>query len=295
MTFRFSNLRSEGVMDFALLALGVFLTAVAISLLGLMVAGQLMDRQKSSIDAAAKTDLAEMFIFVDSNQLFVYNMVALLVFPPAVYLIFDGFVLPITVAILIAFIPKYLVSRLRKTRMSTFERQLPDALLMVSGGMRAGASLAVALESMVKEQKPPLAQEFDLMLREQRLGIDFDTALSNMEKRMPLPDFILLVAAMRITKEVGGNFAEILESLSITLRRKLEMEGKIKALTAQGKLQGIVMACLPLFLMGILTLMEPEAMAPLYSTLYGWITLCVVFGMVGLGYLGISKIVNIDV
>ena len=282
-------------MDFALLALGVFLTAVAISLLGLMVAGQLMDRQKSSIDAASKTDLAEMFIFVDSNQLFVYNMVALLVFPPAVYLIFDGFVLPITVAILIAFIPKYLVSRLRKTRMSTFERQLPDALLMVSGGMRAGASLAVALESMVKEQKPPLAQEFNLMLREQRLGIDFDTALSNMEKRMPLPDFILLVAAMRITKEVGGNFAEILESLSITLRRKLEMEGKIKALTAQGKLQGIVMACLPLFLMGILTLMEQEAMAPLYNTLYGWITLFVIFVMVGLGYLGISKIVNIDV
>ena len=282
-------------MDFALLALGVFLTAVAISLLGLMVAGQLMDRQKSSIDAAAKTDLVEMFIFVDSNQLFVYNMVALLVFPPAVYLIFDGFVLPITVAILIAFIPKYLVSRLRKTRMSTFERQLPDALLMVSGGMRAGASLAVALESMVKEQKPPLAQEFDLMLREQRLGIDFDTALSNMEKRMPLPDFILLVAAMRITKEVGGNFAEILESLSITLRRKLEMEGKIKALTAQGKLQGIVMACLPLFLMGILTLMEPEALAPLYNTLNGWITLFVIFVMVGLGALGISKIVNIDV
>ena len=78
-------------MDFALLALGVFLTAVAVSLLGLMVAGQFMDRQKSSIDAAAKTDLAEMFIFVDSNQLFVYNMAALLVFPPAVYLIFDGF------------------------------------------------------------------------------------------------------------------------------------------------------------------------------------------------------------
>ena len=282
-------------MDFALLALGVFLTTVAVSFLGLMVVGQFMDRQKLSIDTATNIDLADMFIFADSNQLFFYNMVALFVFPPAVYLIFDGFVLPITVALIIAFIPKYLVSRLRKNRITAFERQLPDALLMVSGGMRAGASLAVALESMVKEQKPPLAQEFDLMLREQRLGIDFDTALSNMEKRMPLPDFILLVAAMRITKEVGGNFAEILESLSITLRRKLEMEGKIKALTAQGKLQGIVMACLPLFLMGILTLMEQEAMAPLYNTLYGWITLFVIFVMVGLGYLGISKIVNIDV
>jgi len=282
-------------MDFALLALVVFFTVVVVSMIGLMFAGKFVDRQKLTIDTATKVDLAEMFIFVDSNQLFVYNMVALLVFPPAIYLIFDGFVVPVTIALLIAFLPKYLVSRIRKSRVTAFERQLPDALLMVSGGMRAGASLAVALESMVKEQKPPLAQEFDLMLREQRLGVDFDTALSNMEKRMPLPDFILLVAAMRITKEVGGNFAEILESLSITLRRKLEMEGKIKALTAQGKLQGIVMACLPLFLMGILTLMEPEAMAPLYNTLYGWITLFVVFVMIGLGYLGISKIVNIDV
>jgi tight adherence protein B len=116
-----------------------------------------------------------------------------------------------------------------------------------------------------------------------------------MEKRMPLPDFVLLVAAMKITREVGGNFAEILESLSVTLRRKHEMEGKIKALTAQGKLQGIVMALLPVFLLGILTLMEPDAMAPLYNTLYGWGVLLVVSIMITIGYLGIQKIVNIDV
>ena len=133
------------------------------------------------------------------------------------------------------------------------------------------------------------------MLAEQRLGVDFDVALSNMEKRMPVPDFVLLVAAMRITREVGGNFAEILESLSHTLRRKHEMEGKIKALTAQGRLQGIVMACLPLGLMGALTKMEPEAMAPLYDTGVGWLVLLVVFVMIILGYAFIRKIVNIDV
>ena len=166
---------------------------------------------------------------------------------------------------------------------------------MVSGGMRAGASLSVALESMVKEQQAPLAQEFDLMLREQRLGVDFDTALSNMEKRMPLADFILLVAAMRITREVGGNFAEILESLAHTLRRKHDMEGKIKALTAQGKLQGIVMALLPAFLCLILTYMEPEAMAPLYSTWMGYGVLTFTTIMLFIGHLLISKIVSIDV
>ena len=100
---------------------------------------------------------------------------------------------------------------------------------------------------------------------------------------------------MRITREVGGNFAEILESLADTLRRKHEMEGKIKALTAQGRMQGIVMAALPLFLMAILTYMEPEAMSPLYNTLVGWAVLFVVFVMITIGYLGIRSIVNIDV
>ena len=133
------------------------------------------------------------------------------------------------------------------------------------------------------------------MLSEQRLGVEFDTALSHMEKRLPIPDFVLLVAAMRITREVGGNFADILETLSVTLRRKHEMEGKIKALTAQGRLQGIVMACLPLGLMGALTKMEPEAMAPLYDPGVGWLVLLVVFVMIILGYAFIRKIVNIDV
>jgi tight adherence protein B len=188
-----------------------------------------------------------------------------------------------------------IVKNMNKKRIELFERQLPDALLMVSGSMRAGASLVVGMESMARESKPPLSQEFSMLLAEQRLGVDFDVALTNMEKRMPVPDFVLLVAAMRITREVGGNFAEILESLSNTLRRKHEMEGKINALTAQGRMQGIVMAALPLFLMAILTFMEPEAMAPLYNTMMGWATLVVVFVMIFIGYMGIRKIVNIDV
>jgi tight adherence protein B len=151
------------------------------------------------------------------------------------------------------------------------------------------------MEGMVKEQRPPLAQEFSLMLREQRLGVDFDTALRNMEKRLPLPDFVMVVAGMRISREVGGNLADILETLADTLRRKQQMEGKIAALTAQGKMQGLVMTCLPLFLMLILTHMEPEAMAPLYNTWYGWATLVVIGVMEVIGYVAIQKITTIDV
>jgi len=269
--------------------------ATVIALVAILLIRSWLDQQQRKLDVTAKTDLAAMFIFIDPKLLFKYSVGSLILIPILLLLVLDNPLIAVVSGVVIAFMPRFYIKRMQKSRLELFEKQLPDALLMVSGGMRAGASLSVALESMVKEQKPPLAQEFDLMLREQRLGVDFDNALSNMEKRMPLPDFVLLVAAMKITREVGGNFAEILESLSVTLRRKHEMEGKIKALTAQGKMQGIVMAMLPIFVLAILTVMEPEAMAPLYDTLYGWGVLLVISVMITIGYLGIQKIVNIDV
>lgn len=282
-------------MNPIIISLSVLATTIVFSLLLLMVVQNGLNKHRENLDKTAKSSLESMYIFVDTDKLFKFSVVAVIFVPVILWFIFDNPIIPVAGAVAIIFAPKFLVKHLQKKRVELFEKQLPDGLLMVSGSMRAGASLAVAMESMAKESKPPLSQEFSLMLAEQRLGVEFDTALSNMEKRMPVPDFVLLVAAMRITREVGGNFAEILESLAITLRRKHDMEGKIKALTAQGRMQGIVMAALPLFLMAILTFMEPEAMNPLYNTLMGWATLFVVFVMITIGYMGIRKIVNIDV
>jgi tight adherence protein B len=278
-----------------LISLSVLATTIVFSLLMLMVVQNGLNKHREDLDKTAKSSLESMYIFVDTQKLFKFSVVAVIFVPVILWFVFDNPIIPLAGAVAIIFSPKLVVKHMQKKRVELFEKQLPDGLLMVSGSMRAGASLAVAMESMAKESKPPLSQEFSLMLAEQRLGVEFDTALSNMEKRMPVPDFVLLVAAMRITREVGGNFAEILESLAITLRRKHDMEGKIKALTAQGRMQGIVMAALPLFLMAILTFMEPEAMNPLYNTLMGWATLFVVFVMITIGYMGIRKIVNIDV
>jgi tight adherence protein B len=232
---------------------------------------------------------------VDPQKLFYYNIAALFIVPGLLWGFTGNAVLVVGAAIFIIIFPRLYVRWLKKRRFEKFEKQLPDALLMVSGAMRAGASLTVAMESMVKEQQPPLSQEFDLLLREQRVGVDFDTALKNMEKRLPIQDFIMVVSGMRISREVGGNLADILETLADTLRMKHQMEGKIKALTAQGKMQGLVMTSLPLFLMFILTHMEPEAMAPLYDTFVGWATLSVIAVMEVVGYVAIQKIVSVDV
>lgn len=252
-------------------------------------------KQKQTLQAQAAGSLSEMFIFVDPTKLFYINMLALVFLPAALYVLTDNPVLALGAVVLSIVGPKLLVAWLKKRRERRFEEQLPDALLMIAGTLRAGASLNVAMESMVSESKPPVSQEFELMLREQRLGVDLDTALQNMEKRMPLQDFIMVVAGMRISREVGGNLADTLEGIADTLRRKLTMEGKIQALTAQGRMQGIVMTCLPLFLMVILRWMEPQAMEPLFTTWYGWIVLAVIVVAEIVGYFFIRKIVNIDV
>jgi len=263
----------------------------------IQVVRDLLTKQKQTIARQAEEEggLRDMFIAVDPQKLFYYNIAAMFIVPALLWGFTGNAVLVVGAAIIIIILPKLWVNWLKKRRFTQFERQLPDALLMVSGAMRAGASLTVAMESMVKEQKPPLAQEFDLLLREQRVGVDFDTALKNMEKRLPIQDFIMVVSGMRISREVGGNLADILETLADTLRMKHQMEGKIKALTAQGKMQGLVMTSLPLFLMFILTHMEPEAMAPLYNTYVGWATLAVIAVMEVVGYVAIQKIVSIDV
>lgn len=278
----------------ALIAIIAFAAIVAVWAV-IQVARDLLAKQKQNIEVQAKTGLEDLFIFVDPNKLFYYNVAALFIIPAILWGITANPVIAGGAALIIIILPRFAVGFLRKRRFREFERQLPDALLMVSGAMRAGASLTVAMEGMVKEQRPPLSQEFELMLREQRLGVDFDTALRNMEARLPIPDFVMVVSGMRISREVGGNLADILETLADTLRRKHQMEGKIDALTAQGRMQGIVMTGLPLFLMLILTQMEPEAMAPLYHTWYGWVTLAVVGVLLSVGYMAIRAITTIDV
>jgi tight adherence protein B len=278
------------------LVVGVIaVAAIFIGWTAIELIGRLLTRQRETIQREADTSLQDMFIFIDPSRLFMFNTIALFAVPVVLWLITENPIVSLGAAIAIVLLPRLMVSHLRKKRMRTFERQLPDALLMISGSLRAGASLTVALESMVAESKPPVSQEFELMLREQRVGVDFDTALKNMEKRIPNADFVMIVAGMRISREVGGNLADILESLADTLRKKHTMEGKIDSLTAQGRMQGIVMTCLPLFLILILSQMEPQAMEPLFHTMMGWAVLGVIGVMEMIGYFFISRIVNIDV
>lgn len=254
-----------------------------------------LEDYKRTFTSTASANASDMFMSIDPNQLFMLNLIAIVVLPILTWFVTSDIPATFTMLAVILFLPTIVYRTVRKNRLKRLEKQLPDGLAMISGAMRAGASLNIALEAMVNEQPAPLSQEFELFLKEQRLGVDFEVSLKTMEKRIPLQDFSMLVTALLINREVGGNLAETMETLGETLRRKEMMEGKIEGLTAQGKLQGIVMTGLPIFLGVLLNFMEPEAMSKLWTTTIGWIVLTIVISMEAMGYFIINKITSIDV
>ncbi len=254
-----------------------------------------MENYKQTFTSTATSNMSDMFMSFDPNQMFMINIIAIVVLPILTWFITADIPATLGMLAVIILLPSIFYRHMRKQRLKRFEAQLPDGLVMISGAMRAGASLNIALESLVKEQPAPLSQEFELFLKEQRLGVDFEDSLKKMEKRIPLPDFGMLVTALLINREVGGNLAETMETLGTTLRRKGMMEGKIASLTSQGKLQGIVMAGLPVLLGVLLNFIEPEAMSKLWTTTVGYLVLIVIIIMEMLGYFMINKITSIDV
>ncbi len=251
--------------------------------------------QQARVEEAARHSLTDLFIFIEPRQLVLVNFLLFILLPGGLWLFTGNPLFAVVGAAIAVAFPRFLVRVLRERRLRAFVRQMPDALRMLASSLRAGAGLNVALEVITKDQPPPLAQEFALLLREQRMGVSFEEALTHLEKRLPVEEFRLFTAALRIARSVGGNLSEILESLAQTLTRKAEVEGKIRSLTAQGKIQGLVMTLLPILLMLILRTMEPKPMALLFHSLVGWVVLAIVAIMEILGYVFIRKIVTIEI
>ena len=254
-----------------------------------------MNRYRRLFTERASVGLRELFLFIDPGRLFVLNLALMVLLTTLTWVFTHNAVAAVIVAGVLALGPRFVLRWLRRRRMDKMEQQLPDSLQMLAGGLKAGVSLSQAIQQLVLESRPPISQEFDLVLREQRLGVSLDDALDGLNKRVPLQSMTLTVSAMRIASETGGQLAETLERAAQTLRQKLAMEGKIRALTSQGKLQAWVVGSLPLFLMYVLNKMEPVAMNYLFTTRMGWATLVVIALFEFFGIVVIRKIVNIDV
>lgn len=277
------------------MALVVFVSAALAAYLATRGAVVVWAGYKAAFTEQARFNLADMFLFVDAAVLWKVNAVLLVVVPMAVWMVIGDLIVAVVSALAVAILPRQLYAWLKDRRIDRIVAQLPDGLLMAAGSMRAGLGFSQALEALARDMSPPLAQEFALVLREQRMGVKLEDALGRFNERVPVQDVTLFVSAVGISREIGSNLAESLALLADTLRRRLLMEGKVKSLTAQGRLQGIVMALMPVGLIVFLTVAYPDTMQAMYHTLMGWAVMAVAAVMEYLGYRMARRITSIDI
>lgn len=235
------------------------------------------------------------YVFLNLKKLlFIYFLLLVIVFA-AIFLIFKFSIIYIFTVLFLAVLPFIIIKRFKKQQLEKIEQQLPDALMLIAGGLRSGASLSTALFQLTNECLPPLKNEIAFIIKEQKVGLPLSDALLNFQKRMPINAVILMTTSIRIALETGGELAETLTKAAETLRQINQSEGKIKALTSQGKMQAWVVGLMPIALIFVLCQMEPEAMDKLWSTPAGWIALTGILIFEVLGMIFIRKIVDIDV
>ena len=257
--------------------------------------GKVYTNYRQAFKQQASDRLGEFFLFVDPGQIWMSTMGLCVVIMVLVYVATEGLVLAFLSGLFCLLVPQYLIRRFRKKRLQRFDEQLPELLQALAGALRAGAGLQSALRHIVAQSAPPLSQEFGLMLRQQRMGMSFEQALADLYRRMPFEGLGLVVSALTIAAQSGGNLAEILESIAATLRARLRLLGRIQALTSQGRLQAWIMAALPLVLAVAFHFLDPDTMRALWETPAGWSIVAAIVVMEGVGIMFIRKIVAIQV
>lgn len=207
------------------------------------------------------------------------------------------------VGLLIGFLlPRFWLGRRKSGRLGAFNKQLPDTVTLIANALRAGSSFLQAIELVVRESRPPISTEFGRVIREVNLGLAFDVALENMVRRVRSDDLELMATAISIQHTVGGNLAEILDSIAYTIRERVRIQGEIRTLTAQQRLSGYVVGFLPIGLAGFLFVAAPGFMEPMFDDrvsiagLPGGVIILMVGGFaMFMGFMFIRKIVDIEV
>ena len=274
-----------------LLISALVLLAIAL-LVGLACAGII--RYRSAFVATATAGLKHNFIVADPGTLFLVSLIPLLAIGVVAFQSIGPLGALSAASAAIAG-PRIVVAVCARRRTARFVYQLPDALLALASALRAGSNLTRGLELLATRQPAPLSQEFTIVLAEHRVGRQLGESLADLRRRMRTPELDLMNTAMNVSRQVGGNLAETLESLARTLQEKAHIEGKIDALTSMGRAQGWVVGLLPVFIGFVLYQQQPERMGLLFTEWYGWVVLGVVATMMTTAAWLIRKIVNIDV
>lgn len=187
------------------------------------------------------------------------------------------------------------VQRRITKRLDNFQRQLADCLSLVANSLRAGFSFLQTMEIISREMEPPMSTEFERVMRDTSLGKSLDEALHDMDERVGSADFSLVVTAVLIQQQVGGNLATILDTIRETISERIRLRREIGTLTAQGRATGIILACIPIALFMFFYLTSPEFIKPLLTTSIGHLAIGAAAVMEIIGFIIITKIVDIKI
>lgn len=252
-----------------------------------------LSRRGKSNDIAA--ELARADLKLTPGEFFLVQVIAIAATGVIGVLVFRQLVMALPMAVVGYFLPRAYVGFRKAQRKQAFAGQLPDAISLLANSLRTGYSLPQSMDLLSREMQPPLADEFGRVVREIGLGLPFEQAMENMVRRNQNDDLDLTITAIMVNHEVGGNLAQVLEIIGHTVRERIRIKGEIRVLTAQQQLSGYVVGLMPFALTLFLFIINPSYMGELFHSLCGQILACTAFSMVGMAFVLIRKIVNIEV
>lgn len=288
---------AASILDpWAVLSLGATFAAVVMLAYGLL---QFFSRGLKTYEeryvAGATRTLDAMYLTMTPQQVLYLSALSTLIVAIVVGVTTMNLVAGLILGAAAFLTPTVVIRFLKWRRDRKFGVQLVDALVAMGNGLRAGHSLPSAFEMIARETENPMGQEMRLMVQEMRLGVSMDDALQHLYTRMPSEDLDILISSILISREVGGNLAEVFDNIADTIRERHRIQGKIAALTAQGKLQGVVIAGLPVMIGIFLNAWSPDLMAPMFSDWRGLCMLGLILVMETIGGLMIWRIVSIKI
>lgn len=203
------------------------------------------------------------------------------------------FIVSISLALLGTFLPYTFIKKAKNKRILMFERQLSDSLIIMSNCLRSGLSFQQAVQSIAKDMPEPISKEFGKVTKELNLGLPIEKTLANMVERIESKDLVLIVSAILIQRQTGGNLSEILDSIAGTITERLKIKGEIRVQTATGRTSGLVVGLLPAFIMAILMLINPSYMGEFFNNPLGIAMLSAAAGLEFIGFMCIRAVVNV--
>lgn len=266
--------------------------------------------EERGLGGGVATDLARADLKLTVAEFWALTVISMIGVGALAWLIYGGFILPLVGVVFGFFVPKLYVKFRQRSRLKKFNDQLGDGITLMANGLRAGYSLLQAMDAVAQEMPDPIALEFKRVVREIGLGVEPERAYNNLLRRVPSDDLDLMITAINVQAEVGGNLSEILEIIGFVIRERVRIKGEIAVLTAQGQLSGYVISFLPIVLGLILFAMNKEYIGRMIWTCEargldgpndmcsqpcGWIMIGGGLLMIGSGFFAIQKIVDIEV